>query len=107
MDDITKDVEKLKEIYKAKNYKELASALNISKSAIDGWVRKKKLPSKYKLIIEYNFGENNNINVGGINHGIMNINNIKSDLCKVIEQLEPKRAEYYYHKIKAELLEDN
>jgi hypothetical protein len=113
------DINTLKRIYGVFNYKDLAKELDITESAIKGWVKRKIIPSKYVKIIEknnkniYNNG-NNNINSNGkknVNiHGDVHINNIEQqdiELCELIKQLEPKEKEYYYHLIKADLLKKN
>lgn len=97
--------------------KELADKLGISEDGVKAWTKKKAIPKKYLKVLENkenknffsnNHNGNNNINVVETNNGTMVINSddgIKSELCEAIKKLEPKRAEYYLYKIKAELLE--
>ena len=86
----------------------------MSESAIDGWTRRKSIPKTYLKHLENNkslninsINGNNNV---GINHGTIHINSINEmdiELCKIIKELPPKRKEYYFYKIKAELLEED
>ncbi len=51
MDNIKEDINNLKKYYGVNTYKELAKCLNIGAPAIDGWIRNKKIPLKYLMII--------------------------------------------------------
>jgi len=52
MNNFKENLRVLKEIHKVTKNKELAEKLNISVSAIDGWVRRKKIPAKYMIQID-------------------------------------------------------
>lgn len=94
--------------------KELADKLNMSEDGIKNWTRKKAIPKKYLKLLEKkeesNINSINGNNNVGINHGTIHINSINEmdiELCKIIKELPPKRKEYYFYKIKAELLEED
>lgn len=106
------NLRKLKRYFNVFNNKELAIKLDITESAIDGWTRRKSIPKKYLNLLEDD--TNNTINQSGtnnigINNGQIHINSIDEmdmEICKAIKQLSPKRKEYYFYKIKAELMEE-
>jgi len=112
------DLRILKQYYGVFNNKELAKELGITESAVDGWNRRKSVPNKYQGIIKHyretrepkNNINNNGIMVNGINNGKLQIHNhtyeLDNKLCDLIKELSPKRKEYYFYKISAELLED-
>jgi len=90
------ELKELKEYFKARNFRHLSEILGISYATIDGWKRRKNLPKKYKKHI----------------HNIRNIcqndikNEIKNDFVKLVNELDDKKLEYYYHKIKSDILEE-
>ena len=94
MENFKEDLIALKMALKAKNDTQLAYILKISYSAIDGWKRRKKLPSKYNKYIQSveNTYKNDNL-----------IDNILLEL----NQLPEKKQEYFYHLIKAEVLRES
>jgi hypothetical protein len=101
----------LKKHFKVFNNKELAKNLNITESAVNSWSRKQAIPEKYLKILDKNdnntFHQSGTNNIG-INNGQIHINSIDEmdiEICKAIKLLSPKRKEYYFYKIKAELLE--
>ncbi|MDD3008579.1 MAG: helix-turn-helix domain-containing protein [Arcobacter sp.] len=98
------DIDRLKKIYNVKNYEELAKELNISKSAIDGWIRNKKVPSKYIIEIEQN-NEFKEISerealIDGIYKNIKLLNNI--DLYQTLIFTSEKIREAYKEKLRQE-----
>lgn len=52
MDNFKENLRILKEIHKVTKNKELAEKLNLTVGAIDNWVRRKTIPSKYMLEID-------------------------------------------------------
>lgn len=104
---------KLKRHFSVTGNKELADKLGITEDGIKNWTRNKKIPEKYLKLLDNenkiikNNG-NNNININSDNIGQIHINSgdeMSMEICKCIKKLSDKRKEYYYHKIKAEILE--
>lgn len=97
MNDFKEDLDKLKKYYNARNFRHLSEILEISYSAIDAWKRREKIPDKY-----HKFIHNNSKNY------YENIKNkeIKDNLIELLEDLDDKKLEYYYHKIKSDILEE-
>ena len=106
---------KIKYINNVSTDRELAKKLGLTEDAIRNWKRKKKVPKKYLKLLEEKNINNNNVNnsgimVNGVNNGKLQIHNhtyeLDNKLCDLIKELSPKRKEYYFYKISAELLED-
>jgi len=83
------NLRKLKEIYRVSQNKELAEKLNITVSAIDGWVRRKKIPSKYMLEIDAN---KNEYSAG--------YENYIEEISRILKYLNPKCTYNIYHTVK-------
>lgn len=98
------DIDRLKRIYNATNYEELSEKLNISKSAIDGWIRNKRIPSKYMIKIENSrefkeISERETI-INGICENVKLMNDL--DLYKTLIFTSDRIRESYINKIKEE-----
>ncbi|MGB7402121.1 MAG: hypothetical protein WA916_06050 [Arcobacter sp.] len=87
----------LRMVFEVKNDKQLAEKLEVSYSAIDAWKRRKSIPKKYNKYIQNNqksdFIRKNDVK-------------LKSELIDLIDELDEKKIEYYFHKIKSDILED-
>ncbi len=101
MSEFKEEMRHLMMILGAFNYKEVAQKLGISEEAVKSWGRRKAIPKKYQNINNSTIinGNNNNINTNSNN-------DLENELIKAFRELSEKRQEYYYHKIKAEVLED-
>jgi transcriptional regulator with XRE-family HTH domain len=89
MDNFKESLRVLKEIHKVTKNKELAEKLNLTVYAIDGWVKRKKIPSKYMLEIDahtktYNAGYENYIN----------------EIADTLKFLDPVCTYHIYHTVK-------
>ncbi len=58
---VKKNIEKLKNYYNVKTYKDLAENIGISKASIDYWIRNKKVPEKYLYILDSEHEENKSL----------------------------------------------
>lgn len=113
MSEIKDDLEELKKVFKATSDKELSEIIGISYAAIDAWKRRKKIPEKYNKYIHNVYAKNisGNGNYIGNKNLIINDNvpkNKQEDLevMNYYKRLSPKRQEYYYHQIKADVLKE-
>jgi len=97
MNTFKEDLDKLKNYFNARNYKHLSEILEISYAAIDAWKRREQIPLKYHKFIQNNSKDY-----------LENIKNdeIKENLKELIDELDDKKLEYYYHKIKSDILEE-
>ncbi|RLA83632.1 MAG: hypothetical protein DRG78_03860 [Epsilonproteobacteria bacterium] len=116
--DIKSDITMLKRIYGVFNYKELALKLDISESAVKGWIKRKSIPTKYLNIIEnnrtnaintfYNEISKENQKATMVNGSEkININNTIYEICIELNKLSDKQKEYFYYLIKAEALKES
>lgn len=128
MKDFEQIVKKLKEILKISKDKELAVELELTEANLNRYKTRNSIPyeqliylcSKHKidfmnLILDTQLevkneiiNNSNHISFAGHNNGIININSsdeMNMEICKCIKKLSEKRKEFYYHKIKAEILE--
>lgn len=126
-------IKKLKIKLNLEKDKELYDLMGIKQSTFTNWRTRNKIP--YEEIINYcnennitfsdifginntsqNKFKNNNINGNNINSVQVNQNNgqihisgnndLEHKICESVKKLSDKRKMYYYHKIEAELLED-
>jgi len=117
---------KLKKLFNVKTQKQLAEALGISHAAIDSWKHNNKLPNRYKRYLDDidnkkigqiqighrivgngNFVNSKNGNVVINNSGKGNVGDIDDlEILKYFKRLSPKKQEYYFHLIKADVLKD-
>jgi len=129
MQDFEEIIKKLKNKLNIEKDKDLYTLMEVKQGTFTAWRARNKIPyneiialcsiknidlneilqnkEKTKIITKNN--GNNNISLNGINHGQIHINS-KNDLehkiCESVKKLSDKRKMYYYHKIEAELLED-
>lgn len=90
---VREELDALKFRLKLKTDEELATMLNTTKVSIDKWVSRKKIPEKWKRIINLQFGDTsisnnqNSVIIGGDNSG--NIINssvpVSSEFMEVVE----------------------
>lgn len=104
-------INKLKEILKLKSDGELAKHLNISSGAIPNWKSRNKIPYEevFTICEELNINPNNVFydNYKEDNNKIKeNKVNFKEEISNMLDELDDKKAEIYYHLIKAELLKE-
>jgi len=124
-------IAKLKKVFNVKTQKQLAEALGITHAAIDSWKHSNKLPNRYKrylnnidnkkidqiqighrIVGNGNFVDNNNISFYNDdkkaieNIKIGNITEDDLEILKYFKRLSPKKQEYYFYLIKADVLKD-
>ena len=110
-------IEELKNFFNVKTHKELADALGVTQSAIDAWKNRGNLPAKYeKYLHDINIqktghkviGNGNYVGVKNfiINEKLSTLNEDDIQLIENLKKLSPKKQEYYYHRIKADLIEE-
>ena len=114
--DFKEQMRLLKIHFKVFTNKELAVKMGLSEDGIKNWIRNKAIPKKHLKLLEKdnnieknNINGNNNINLNGINNSQIHINgnnDLEHKICESVKKLSDKRKMYYYHKIEAELLED-
>ena len=115
--DIKNAIEELKNFFNVKTNKELADALGVTQSAIDAWKNRGNLPAKYeKYLHDINIqktghkviGNGNYVGVKNfiINEKLSTLNEDDIQLIENLKKLSPKKKEYYYHRIKADLIEE-
>lgn len=121
-------LERLKRITGKTKNKEIAEILGTNEGNFSRWIGRNKIPYEqltnlslqngYDLmyiltgketseIIKQNINSNNkNITINGDNNQVSNIktDSKKLEIIEKIEKLPPKRQDYYYHVISAELL---
>jgi hypothetical protein len=100
-------IERLKEELKLKSDKELYDIMEVSQGTFSNWRKRNKIP--YEEIITLCF--NKNIDIKQIITGQKHINkcpelDYKSEIHKMIDELDNKKSEIYYHLIKAEILKE-
>ena len=79
----------LKQAKEVTSNKELAEKLNLTTHAIDGWVRKKEIPSKYLLIIDESKKKY-----------IAPREEYQKEINRILEYICPKATYYMYHQLK-------
>lgn len=113
---------------KLKNKSELAKIMNVSTATMGNWKARNKIPFEeiitlclknnidIKFILTGNENSTSNhiqkienqngLNIQGNNNQVSNIktDSKKLEIIEKIEKLPPKRQDYYYHVISAELL---
>lgn len=113
-DNFEENLRKLKYKFQALTNIELSKKLNITSSAVNEWVKRKTIPTKYLKLLEQetksitNNGSHN-INISGDNSGQIHINSsdeMSLEICKEIKKLSNVKKEYFYHLIKAENLKE-
>lgn len=109
--EVKEDINMLKRIYGVFNYQDLAIKLKITESAIKGWVKRKSIPQKYMDIIEkHRINSINQIFENRDNQKSIDVSSkeylLKQELKNLIDELDDKKAEVYYHLIKAEILKE-
>jgi len=119
-------IAKLKKVFNVKTQKQLAEALGITHAAIDNWKNRKELPNRYKrylygtkrnnidqiqighrIVGDGNFVDNNNVSFyNDDKKAIENITEDDLEILKYFKRLSPKKQEYYFYLIKADVLKD-
>ncbi len=105
-------IDRLKDCLDIKNDSDIAKMLNMAQNTLSGLIKRNSLQFEtfeiiHKIIFE------NNLSINWILYGIKD-NNISSNqivgyeekLLENIKKLSPKRQEYYYYRIKADLIEE-
>lgn len=90
------ELEALRLALNVKNDTQLSEKLEISYSAIDAWKRRSTIPKKYKKYIQ-----NKEDNKTCINKSM----DFRSEIIELIDELDDKKVEYYFYKIKSDVLE--
>jgi len=80
---------------------ELAEKLNTSKTNIDSWVKRNKIPEKWLLIIGQ-MSHNGTSVIEAINHHLADK---ELEILKAFRSLPKEKQEWYYHKLKADEIE--
>ncbi|MBL3518890.1 helix-turn-helix domain-containing protein [Arcobacter lanthieri] len=105
-------IDRLKDCLDIKNDSDIAKMLNMAQNTLSGLIKRNSLQFEtfeiiHKIIFE------NNLSINWILYGVKD-NNISSNqivgyeekLLENIKKLSPKRQEYYYYRIKADLIEE-
>lgn len=105
-------INRLKDCLDIKNDSDIAKMLNMAQNTLSGLIKRNSLQFEtfeiiHKIIFE------NNLSTKWILYGIKDeiissnsIINYQEELIKDIKKLSPKKQEYYYHRIKADLIEE-
>ncbi|MDD2640599.1 MAG: helix-turn-helix domain-containing protein [Arcobacteraceae bacterium] len=106
-------IDRLKDCLDIKNDSDIAKMLDMPQNTLSGQITRNSLKFEtfeilHKIMLE------NNLSTNWIIYGIKNdhtsnksiIDNIEQELIQDIKKLSIKRKEYYYHRIKADLIED-
>ena len=105
-------IDRLKDCLDIKNDSDIAKMLNMAQNTLSGLIKRNSLQFEtfeiiHKIIFE------NNLSTKWILYGIKDeiissnsIINYQEELIKDIKKLSPKKQEYYYHRIKADLIEE-
>ena len=91
------ELESLRLALDAKNDTQLAEKLKISYSAIDAWKRRKSIPKKYQKYIQQEDNHKSSIDKSM---------DFRSEIIELIDELDDKKLEYYFYKIKSDVLEN-
>lgn len=105
-------IDRLKDSLDIKNDSDVAKMLNMAQNTLSGLIKRNSLQFETFEIVHQIILENQ-LSTNWILFGIREDNlsnksiiNYEKELIDNIKKLTPKRQEYYYHKIKADLIED-
>ncbi len=105
-------IDRLKDCLDIKNDSDIAKMLNMAQNTLSGLIKRNSLQFEtfeiiHKIIFE------NKLSTKWILYGVKDevissnsIINYQEELIKDIQKLSLKRQEYYYHRIKADLIEE-
>lgn len=107
--DVRMLIDRLKDAINVKNDSEIASILGIEANSLSSSVKRNSLSFKsIKKIHEISF--ENNLSLNWIFYGLddkkSTFENIDKELIEDIKMLPSLKKEYYYHRIKADLIEE-
>lgn len=103
------DIEnRIKEIFNVNKNTEIAELLGVTPARYGNWKKRESIP--YNEIISLCLYKNIDMKyiLTGIKNNKNDIKNVnfKEEIHKMIDELDEKKAEIYYHLIKAELLKE-
>jgi len=106
-------IDRLKDSLDIKNDSDIAKELGVAQNTLSGAIARNSLKFEtFELVHELIF--RNNLSSNWIIYGLKEdenlkksiINDIEKELIDDIKKLSQKRQEYYYHRVKADLIDD-
>ena len=113
LSDVKSVIDRMKQVLKVNTNSELAAKLRTTLSNVDNWKKRKSIPDKYILLTSQMTGANQSWLLTGqgsmFDHSHASPSTdtpIEAELLEAFRKLPKKKQDYYYHKIKAEALEE-
>ncbi len=113
MSDVKSIIDRMKQVLNVRTNSELAAKLGTTLSNVDNWKKRKSIPDKYILLTSQMTGADQSWLLTGQGSMFNSPNtptstdtSIEAELLEAFRKLPKKKQDYYYHKIKAEALEE-